>query len=244
QAALTAHRRGHRVTLLEKSRLGGQFSLAFLSPGKERMEKPFRSMVAQVERSGIEVRLGEQATLETLEAHSPDAVVIATGSCPARPDIPGLDDAITGEEILAGTREAGDRVLILGGGMVGLEVAEFLAGRGKQVAVLHRHEEVAHDMDPIGRKLVLKRIAALSVELHMMTNLVRIVDGRVFVENRGDERELGQFDTVVITGNHSFDPLSEQLQGMKFAVKVIGDAEKPGSIYQAVSSGHEVGLAV
>jgi 2,4-dienoyl-CoA reductase (NADPH2) len=245
QAALTAHRRGHRVTLFERNRLGGQFSSVFLSPGKQRMEKPLRSMVAEVERSGIGVRLGEEATREKLEALSPDAVVIATGSRPAIPDIPGLDDPITGEGILTGAREAGDRVLILGGGMIGIEVAEFLAERGKQVAVLEILEEIAQDMDPISRKLALNRLASLPVELHLTTKLVRISHGRAFVDSQGDQRELGQFDTVVVaTGNHPFDTLSEHLQGAEFAVKVIGDAEKPGNIYQAVRSGHEVGLAI
>ena len=245
QAALTAHRRGHRVTLFEKNQLGGQFSLAFLSPGKERMEKPLRSMVAQVERSGIEIHLGEETTRDKLEALNPDTVVIATGSRPAIPNIPGLLNPITGEEILTGIREAGNRVLVLGGGMVGVEVAEFLAKRGKQVAVVEILEEIARDMDPISRKLLLKRLEALPVELHTTTELLRIKDGRAFIDYRGDQRELGQFDTVIVaTGNHSFDPLSDQLQGVEFAIKVVGDAEKPGTIYDAVSSGHKAGMTV
>ena len=245
QTALTAHHRGHRVTLFEKNQLGGQFWLAFLSPGKERMEKPLRSMVAQVERSGIEVHLGEEATRDKLEALNPDAVVIATGSRPVIPNIPGLDDPFTGEEILTGIREAGNRVLVLGGGMVGVEIAEFLAKRGKQVVVVEILEEVARDMDPISRKLILKRLEALPVELHTTTELVSINDGRVLINYRGDQRELGQFDTVVVaTGNRSFNPLADQLQGAEFTVKVVGDADKPGTIYEAVHSGHKAGMTV
>jgi len=245
QAALTAHRRGHQVILFEKNRLGGQFSLAFLSPGKARMEMPLRSMVAQVERSGIEIRLAEEVTRDMLVALAPDAVIVATGSRPTIPPILGVDHPITAEQILTGTREAGDRVLVLGGGMIGVEVAEFLAKRGKHVAVVEILEEVAHDMDPISRKLMLNRLSGLPVELHTKTELVGMVNGRVYADHQGDERELGQFDTVIVaTGNHSFDPLSGQLQGAAFTIKVVGDAEKLGTIYDAVHSGHEAGITV
>jgi NADPH-dependent 2,4-dienoyl-CoA reductase/sulfur reductase-like enzyme len=136
-------------------------------------------------------------------------------------------------------------VLILGGGMVGVEVAEFLAKRGKQVVVVEILEEVARDMDPISRKLLLKRLEALPTELHTTTELMRIDDGRVFINYRGDQRELGRFDTVVVTaGNRPFNPLSEQLVGVEFAVKVVGDADKPGTIYDAVGSGHKAGMTV
>ncbi len=245
QAALTAHRRGHRVILFEKNRLGGQFSLAYLSPGKDRMKMPLRSMVAQVEHSGVELRLAEEATRDRIAAFGPDAVIIATGSRPTIPHIPGLDDPITAEEIFTGTREAGDKVLILGGCMVAVEVAEFLAKRGKRVAVVEILEEVAHDMDPISRKLMMNRLAGLPVELHTKTRLVNIENGRALVDDQGAKRDLGQFDTVIVAmGNYSFDLLSGQLQEAGFAVKVVGDAEEPGTIYGAVSSGHRAGMTV
>lgn len=245
QAALTAHGRGHRVTLYEKDRIGGQFLLAVLSPGKERMDRPLRSLVEQVERSGIEVRLGQEATRRTLEELGPDAVILATGSRPVVPEIPGLDEPITAGQVLLGTREAGERVLVLGGGMVGVEVAEFLARRGSQVVVVEVLEEIAHDMDPVSRKMMSKRLASLPVELHAKTRLLRLEDGLAFVEQRGGERELGRFDGVVVaTGSHPFDPLSGELREAGFAVTVVGDAETPGRIYDAVGSGHRAGMAV
>jgi NADPH-dependent 2,4-dienoyl-CoA reductase/sulfur reductase-like enzyme len=245
QAALTAHRRGHRVTLFEKHQLGGQFALAHLSPSKERMERPFRSLVGQVLRSGIDIQLEQEATLEKLKSLGPDAVVVATGSRPATPDIPGLNGAITGEEVLTGTREVGDRVLVLGGGMIGVEVAEFMAMRNKKVAVVEILDEVAQDMDPVGRKLMLKRLAVLPVELHTATELVRIEDKRAFVRHAGEESELGRFDTVVVaTGNRPFDHLSEELVEAGFPVIVAGDAGSPGKVYDAVTSGHRAAMSV
>jgi len=245
QTALTAQRRGHHVTLFEKDRLGGQFTLASRAPGKEKLGRSLGSMIARVERSGIEIRLGDEATLDKLVALEPDVVMLATGSRPALPEVPGLDGPVTGEDVLASSCEIGDRVLILGGGMVGMEVAEFLAGKGRQCAVVEVLDEVGKDMVPINRKLMMKRLESLPVEIHTGTGLVR-VDGRdVVVERGGEQRVLGKFDDVVIAvGNQSFDPLSEALRKEGIHVEVIGDAEKPARVYDAVDSGHKAAMAV
>jgi NADPH-dependent 2,4-dienoyl-CoA reductase/sulfur reductase-like enzyme len=245
QAALTAYRRGHNVIILEKNQLGGQFRLACLSPGKERMEKPLRSMIAQVERLDIDIRRGEEATPDRLESLDPDVVVVATGSRQAVPDIPGLDSPITAQEILGGSHNPGDNVLILGGGMVGIEVAEHLALRGTRVTVVEILDDVAQDMDPISRKLLLKRLTTLPVTIHTATELVRFEDGQAVVTQNDVRRRWGPFDTVAVaTGSHPFDPLSGRLREAGITVKIIGDAAKPGTIYDAVRSGHEVAMSL
>jgi len=246
QAALTAHRRGHQVTLFEEQdRLGGQFALACLSPGKERMLQPLRSLTAQVLRAEISIELGRKTTPDMLEALAPDVVIVATGAPPTVPDICGLDNPITPKEVLTGSRETGDRVLVLGGGMVGLEVAEFLANRGGKVVVVEIMEEVAGDMEPITRKLMLKRLESSPVEIHTVTELVRLDGKSAFVSQGGEERELGQFESVVVAvGNHPSDEIPMGLVRAGFNVKIAGDAERPGNIYEAVGSGHRVGMAV
>jgi 2,4-dienoyl-CoA reductase-like NADH-dependent reductase (Old Yellow Enzyme family)/thioredoxin reductase len=245
QAALTAERRGHRVTLFEKGRLGGQFALAFLPPGKKRLEQPFRSLVAKVEHSEIGLRLGEEATLDKLKELKPDAVVLATGSRPVVPDIPGLDNSITGEEALTNIDEVGNRVLILGGGMIGMEVAEFLALSGKQCIVVEMLEDIANDMDPISRKLMMKRLQSLPVEIRTRTELKRIENNRAIVTFQDAEVDLGQFDShVVAVGNRAFTPLLEELQKEGIAVTTAGDAQKPARIYDAVLSGHKAAMSI
>jgi 2,4-dienoyl-CoA reductase-like NADH-dependent reductase (Old Yellow Enzyme family)/thioredoxin reductase len=245
QAALTAERRGHQVTLFEKGGLGGQFALAFLPPGKRRIEAAFRSLVSAVERSNVEIRREEEATAEAVEAIHPDAVIIATGSRPALPDVPGLDDPISPEEILTDRRDPGESVLVLGGGMVGLEVAEFLAARGKWCVVVEVLDEVARDMDPVGRKLLMKRLATSRVEIRTETELLRLRDGRALLRHAGRQGEEGPLDSVVVAiGNRPYDPLSDELHRRGIPATRVGDAKSPGKIHDAVISGHKAAAAL
>jgi 2,4-dienoyl-CoA reductase-like NADH-dependent reductase (Old Yellow Enzyme family)/thioredoxin reductase len=243
QAALSAHRRGYKVTLLEKNpKLGGQFSLAFAAPGKEPMEQPLLSMVRAIESSEIDVRTGVEATLETVLELEPDRVIIATGSRPVVPVIPGLEDPLTPEQLLTGAREPGRRVLILGGGLVGIEVAEYLARRGREVEVVELLEDVARDMEAVTRNMTLRRLGSLPVTVHTGTLLTRLDGSDAFVHVDGAEGEtsLGCFDSVVVAvGQRSHDPLSRDLGAAGLDVRVVGDAERPGQILDATQAGHE-----
>jgi 2,4-dienoyl-CoA reductase-like NADH-dependent reductase (Old Yellow Enzyme family)/thioredoxin reductase len=243
QAALTARQRGHRVTLFEKKQLGGQFGLAFIPPGKQRIQSSLQSMISEVTRSGVEIRL-QEATLKTLTELRLDFVIVATGSRPIIPNIPGLDNPITPEDVLTDSRKAGSRVLIVGGGMVGMEVAEFLARKGSQCVVIEILEDVAQDMVPLSRSLMMKRLSVLPVEIHTLTRLSRIENRHAIVEHNGDEYNLGAFDSIVIAvGRQPFDLLSNHLQQKGIAVRVAGDAAQPSNIHNAVISGHEAALA-
>lgn len=201
--------------------------------------------MGQVNRSGIEVVQGEDATVEGIRALEPDAIIIATGSRPIIPDIPGLDACVTVEEVLTRKQEVGQRVLILGGGMMGLEVAEFLASRGKECTVIEALDEVARDMDPISRKMLLKRLDALPVEILKGCKLVRLEDGRPHMSVNGDHLELEPFASVVVTtGSSPRNILPENLGRAGFKVSVVGDAAKPGNIHYAVKSGHRAAMSI
>jgi 2,4-dienoyl-CoA reductase-like NADH-dependent reductase (Old Yellow Enzyme family)/thioredoxin reductase len=241
EAALIADRAGFRVTLFERRpALGGQFVLASLCPGKEAMERPFRSLVRAVERSGVDLRVDTEATLEDIADLEPSKVVIATGSQPIIPDVSGLESPLTAEEVLIGGLEVGRRVLILGGGLVGIELAEKLAGEEHEVVVVELLEDIARDMEAITRKMTLMRLQTLAVEIHTQTRLLELDGDEALVrdEATGEERSLGFFDSVLVAvGHRSYDPLSIELVGAGFEVEVIGDARKPGQVWDATQGG-------
>jgi 2,4-dienoyl-CoA reductase-like NADH-dependent reductase (Old Yellow Enzyme family)/thioredoxin reductase len=243
EAALVAHRAGFQVTLFERrSALGGQFALAGLTTGKEAMERPFRSLVRAVENSGIDIRTGAEPTIRDIAKLHPSKVVIATGSRPIIPVILGLEDPLTAEKVLTGKTETGHRVLILGGGLVGIELAEQLARDDREVVVVEVLEDVARDMEAITRKMTLKRLQSLPVEIHTQTRLLRFEHGEALVRNEttGEEWTLGRFDSVLVAvGHRSHDPLSAALREAGLEVEVVGDAQAPGQVWDATQGGRE-----
>jgi pyruvate/2-oxoglutarate dehydrogenase complex dihydrolipoamide dehydrogenase (E3) component len=247
EAALTASRRGWDVILFERSSsLGGQFDLAFRTVTKAAMEDPFRSLVRAAEIAPIEIRLGVEADAATVLELAPDRVVVATGSRPVVPDVPGLDDPLFAADVLTGRRTLGHRVLVLGGGMVGSELAEHLATRGHAVVVVELLDEMARDMDPLTRSMLLHRFAELPIELYTRTRLLELADGEAVVrdEASGEERSLGRFESVIVAiGHTSYDPVSGVLRDAGLDVQVIGDACRPGRILDATRSGREAVVA-
>lgn len=245
QAAITARHRGHRVTLFENRRLGGQFTLAYLAPGKRRIEQSFRSLIIRVSRSGAELRVGEEATAEKLMALKPEVVILATGSRPVTPDIPGLKDAVSVKEVFTNGHDIGHNVLIVGGGTIAMEVAEYLAQQGTKCTILKRSKEVALESDPITLKLALTRLSSLPVFIYTEPKIICVENNKAIVEFRGDQWTFGPFDSVVATSsNESYDPLSDQIDHQQFIVKRVGDAEKPGRIYDAILSGHQAAMSI
>lgn len=241
QAALTAQSRGFEVLLLEKrSRLGGLWALAPEPPGKQRIELPLRSMVRAVETAPIEVRTGIEAGPEMIRGLSPDHVIVATGAQPVIPAIPGLEGALTATDVLERGAAVGQRVLVLGGGMIGIEIAEWLVAREVEVVVVELLDDVARDMETITRKMTLKRLASRSITIHTSTALTRIEDGEAFVRPAdGDaERSLGRFDAVVVAvGARPERSLADGLGEMGLPVVVVGDADEPGQVFDATQAG-------
>jgi 2,4-dienoyl-CoA reductase-like NADH-dependent reductase (Old Yellow Enzyme family)/thioredoxin reductase len=246
QAALTARRVGYRVVLFERmGALGGQFTLAPLTTGKEAMERPLEALVRAVERSGVDIRTGIEATTDQILELAPDRVIVATGSQPAIPSVPGLREALTAEQVLNGSRETGKRVLILGGGLVGIEMAEHLALQGREIVVVEMLADIARDMEMITRKMTLKRLQKLPVQIHTSTRLARMEGGEAYVtaEDGEEERSLGVFDSVLLSvGHRSQDQLSGELRAAGVAVEVAGDALQPGQIYDASQAGRAAAM--
>jgi 2,4-dienoyl-CoA reductase (NADPH2) len=245
QTAMTAAGRGHQVILFEKSELGGQFNLSFLPPGKEMMKRPLTSFVKMVQKRAIDFRLNQEATVDKILAENPDLVIIATGAVPVMPEFDGLEEALTGEDVLTNKKEIGKSVLIIGGGMVGLECAEYLAKRDHEITVVELLKEIARDMEPITKKLTVSQLSSSNVKILTDTRVIRFDKGMTFIEIDGKEELLGKFDSVVLAvGTRSVNDLIKPLEKRGTEVKVIGDAKKPGQIYDAIRDGFEIAIGI
>ncbi|MCK4964919.1 MAG: FAD-dependent oxidoreductase, partial [Dehalococcoidia bacterium] len=133
EAARVAALRGHKVSLYEKGQeLGGWLNLAAIIPGREEIGSLLNYLGTQVKKLGVDIRLGVEATSSLIEEEKPDVVIVATGSNPIVPGIPGVggDNTVTAKEVLTGNVETGKRVVIVGGSGVGCDVALYLARKG------------------------------------------------------------------------------------------------------------------
>lgn len=240
-AALTAIRAGHEVILFEKDDLGGQFALAPLAPGKEFMGRPLESLIRNVRNSRVDLRIGREAVISDIVDVDPDVVLVAAGAEPIIPEIAGAKEIVSGNDILSGAVKAGRNVLIVGGGLVGIECAEFLLEQGRQVTIVEMLEEVARDMEMITKRLTVSRLEKSDVIIYTDTVLDRIENTGEAITRTGDsEKVLGHFDTIVAAvGTRPVNHLVDELIQTGLVVKVIGDAGTPGQIIGATESAFE-----
>jgi len=248
EAARVAGLRGHRVTLFEREkRLGGQFALSAYAPFRQENAMAIGWLSRQVEKNGVEVVLDREVTPELIEELTPDVVVVASGAVPIVPDIPGVDkpNVVTAVEVLAGTTKAFGRVAVVGGGLVGCEIADFLGERGASVTLIEMLSELALDCPVTSRKLLLRRLSNYGVRLILSASLKRVLDGGVVIEKSGQEEVIKEIDWIVLAvGMKSLETLSDRIKSKVSEIYVIGDAKEPRKVLHAVCEGFEVGRSI
>ncbi|MEB2398994.1 MAG: NADPH-dependent 2,4-dienoyl-CoA reductase [Alcaligenaceae bacterium] len=171
--AIHAAGRGHDLTLFEAAdALGGQLNLARKIPGKAEFNELLRYFETSLERAGVAVRLATRVDAEHLCAGGYDAVVIATGTAPRRPDIPGIDHpkVVGYHDVLTGRAPVGEKVAILGAGGIGFDVADFLLSDPRESLDVSAFQQ-AWGVDPAiaapGGLLDLQAPARPAREVHM-----------------------------------------------------------------------------
>ena len=243
ETALVAARLGHSVTLFERTnRLGGLLNVAALPPHKEIFLRLIDYMSHELVENDVRLVLGTSPSIDELKKMHPDALIVATGSLPVRPSILGSAPVVPAADILSG-QKTGQKVLILGGGLVGAETAEFLAVQGKEVSILELREDIATDMQARARAFLLEALAERHVTV--MTGLeIRAVSsgGEVLVRNRyGKEYALPRYDTLVTAlGYRSDDSLCARLTEENIPFTAVGDCVRAGKVMAAIHQAHQV----
>jgi pyruvate/2-oxoglutarate dehydrogenase complex dihydrolipoamide dehydrogenase (E3) component len=249
EAARVLAERGYHVRLFEEDQqLGGEFAAAAMVPRKEEVATALRAMITQARDQQVEIELGKRLTVEQIIELHPDAVILATGADPVRPDPPGADDARVAfaHDVLLGRRPAGQHVLVVGGGAVGMEVAEYLAVQSKTVTVVEMTERLGWGMESSHQFWVTETLRDHGAKLLTHLQLEQIAaDGRVFVRDGEQKVELGPFDTIVLAvGYRPRDGLEEGLTAHGIRVFRVGDAVAPRTALEAIREGAEVAIAI
>lgn len=247
EAARIAARNGHIVTLYEKNEIpGGQMNIASVAPAKSLMKEVIESRIKALDKPGVLMRFGEELTIEIIKRQSPDVLIIATGSEAVVPDIPGIngENVITARQALSG-KSAGENIVIIGGGIVGCETADWLSDQGKRVIIVEIMKSPARDVSPASRYFLMKRLKKKSVRIITRARVKGIDYNRVIIECEGAEEILTPADTIILaTGSRSVDDLQEEAKAIVPEIHVIGDADSPGKVIDAVKAGFEIGRSL
>ncbi|OPL15255.1 MAG: hypothetical protein AVO39_02345 [delta proteobacterium MLS_D] len=241
EAALVLDQRGHKVTLYEKNSLGGLLNLSYLTPRKGSLKKIRDYLVQQTEEKITIVRK-EPDPQELIDAF--DAVVLATGSHPKPPVIPGLKQWHWAEILKEKNMPGNQKGIIVGGGFIGAEIAEILARHGNDVTIIKKTREIAPAMEPMSRNFLLKALKELDIPVITDADVVNVEGGAARIRTGSEERVMEGIDFVVYTkGMVPERSLKDLLEG-KTDVYTIGDCSEIGKAIDAIHSGYECALSI
>lgn len=248
-AAFTAAQRGHAVALYEKGDiLGGNMRLAAYPPGKGDITNMVRSYIAKCEEYGVKMVMNTEVTPAMVAEAKPDAVIVATGSNPLVLPIPGINDTgvIHAGDLLDGKAAVGKKVLVVGGGMVGCEVADFLGELGHEVTVIELRDQLGPDVIPEHRKFLMKDFDTYKVQGVTGAKVAQFfTDGVSYTLADGTEGRLEGFDNVVLAmGYRNNDTISEEIKKIVAETYVIGDAVKARKALDATAEGLNAALEI
>jgi 2-enoate reductase len=250
EAARAAATRGHKVVIYEKgAKLGGHLIEASVPGFKKDVDTLLKWYQNQLKQLGVTIKLQTTASAAVLSKDSPDVVIVATGSKPSLPNIPGIDksNVITCVDVLLGKKKAGKTVVVVGGGLVGCEVALWLAEEGKQVTIVEMLPELMTggiSVPRMNRYMLIDLLALHKVNVITNACVQGITSEGVTVTKKGFEKAL-QADTIVMaTGLKADNALAEDLTGRFARLYVIGDCQEPRNIMGAIWDGYEVGRTV
>jgi 2,4-dienoyl-CoA reductase-like NADH-dependent reductase (Old Yellow Enzyme family)/thioredoxin reductase len=248
QSAILASQRGHEVILYEKdASIGGQMRLASMAPFKAEMDEVLRYLKHSLGKTRTKIVLKCTPEAAEILSQEPDVVVIATGSHPARPAIPGIDNSFVYDVRTVYQRilELGENVVILGGGDTGCETADLLSSQVGKITVVEVLDEPLKKMKDIPREELLKRLEEKGVKILTNCKAISIEKGAVTIENteRGKQQLIAD-SVIVATGNCPVNELFRSLKDSVGEIYLVGDAQQSGNLGAALRSAAEISLKI
>ncbi|ANQ52942.1 NADH:flavin oxidoreductase [Thermosipho sp. 1063] len=240
-AGLYLKKKGYDITLFEKNNyLGGQWVMAYNAPGKLSMKDILDDLIRKAEK---ELKIIKNTTVDDkfFDDKDFDAIVIATGANPFVPSIKGLKKYITGFDFFSGKKVNGNKILVIGGGLIGVEVTEALVNNGKNITIVELFDEIGRGMELISKKLFsLKYLSKIKVYTNSSVEEIK-ENNEVFINRNGKIESIGNFDEIIVTAgtkseNSLYNTLSKKIKN----VYLVGDALKVGQIFDAVNGALEL----
>ena len=256
EAGLRAAQRGHDVTIIERTyRTGGQFISASFPPTRQELTEIIQFLENEVRAAGVNLQFGIEATSEWIKEFNPDAMIIATGAVPIVPSkIPGIrnGNVVNAVDTLLGKVKVGPNVLVIGGGMVGCETADFLAHplddmkKGTvKVTILEMMDSVCSDDLTSTRSVLIQRLKSKGIEFLTGAEVTSVLADGVSYRKVGTDGEIHGFDHIVLAiGSRSEQTLAEEFKDSDIEIYTVGDAKKVRKAWEAIAEGAEAGRTV
>ncbi len=241
EAAITAAKRGHSVTLYEKnSRLGGQLLSEEHIPFKQDMYQFVRVLEGRLKKAGVEIRLDTELTPQQAAAEKADVVMVAIGAKQIVPPIPGIDSSkVTDLHALHQSPPAlGQKIVILGGGLVGCESAIYLDSLGKDVTIVEMKEDWAADSYFMHKNAMNMYIRDSRIKIHVQTTAKEVTDQGLLCTTPDGELLLPADNILLAAGMRPDRAAADAFYNTAPRVFQIGDCIKPGRVLEAISLGY------
>ena len=246
--AWVAARRGHDVHLYEKQNLlGGQLLLGSSIGYKKELLSLIEFQKRQVKRFGVKIHLGQEVTPDIIDKEKPDVIILATGSTPHVPSVKGIEKPIVAlyPEALNTNNFRDLKVVIIGGGATGCEVALHLTDQGCNVTIVEKLANIGTQLETMTRKVLLQRLKSRGVTILTRTKLKEVKDeGVIVADNKGRETFLEADRVVVAVGNKPNNALYELIKSKGYEVHRIGDCLEPRSAKAAIYEGAVLGRSI
>ena len=241
--------RGHRVALYEREKaLGGRFRLATLPPHREEIQNLIDYYERQLKKLGVEIHLDSPLTPERARHLKKDVMIVSIGSDPLRPKIAGIEGknvAYADDIYFQNVRGTGENVLVVGGGLVGLETAEFLADGNKRVTLIEMVEDVGlKDIDVMTRTLLLRRLKEKGVTIRCNCELRRISPKGADVVEGGIAHPLEADTVVMAVGAKSRRDEADMYKTPEVDTYIIGDCSGVGNALDAIAEGYVTAINI
>ena len=247
EAAITAAKRGHTVTLFEKNdRLGGQLLSEQYIPFKQDMYNFAKVLERRLKETNAEIRLNTEITAEDVAKLKADVVMVAIGATPVIPPIEGIDSPKVAGLLALHSKEpqVGQKVVILGGGLVGSEAAIYLDGLGKDVTVVEMKDDWAADSYFMHKNAMNIYIRNSRIKIYTDTMAKAVTEEGLTCETKDGELLL-EADTILLAAGMKTDQeIVNSFYNTADRVFMIGDCVKPGRVLEAVTLGYNRAIDV
>ncbi|MFC2039449.1 FAD-dependent oxidoreductase [Chloroflexota bacterium] len=248
EAARVAALRGHEVVVWEKGiKLGGNMIPASVPGFKQDIRPLIDYFSTQVNKLGVKVVLMKEATPELVRETDPEVVIVATGASPLIPEIPGMaeDNVFSAVDLLLGKKEAGERVIVAGGAMVGCETAVYLAEKGKQVTLIEMTGQLLPEEINLHTKTaLLNMIKESRVDVLTSTQLLEVTKEAAVVGTDGSKRQLAADSVVLALGFQPESTIRGALEGKVRQLFAVGDCVRPRRMLDAIWEGFHAGRLI